>query len=504
MTGLLRTDLSTSHKAHLAASAFSQQGEYGPTTALARRYDLSRPTVYAAGQTGQAVLEEHFTRAQAGDSVTWVAVDTAQLKRAIVALRVVAPDSLRAIEDLLPILYPGVKMSYGSIQAVAVEAETRAAEHNATVDLSSVVGGALDEMYSQGDPVLAGVDLDSGHLFNLALRDSRGGDDWAEVLREASAHGLNLAIVVKDAARGIAAGVTKVFPDAEQRDDCFHAKYEMNKVRRRLSQRAYAAIHREIEAEQQYDRATRQLGGHWRKALGRLTFAKQRCHQAIELHDAFERAMTQAHDALDFVDVATGCIQTEQRMRRQLETAAAQMMALDDDKARRVGGYLNNRAPGLAKHMGSLRQQLDEIADRFGESPTELACVIWQLRWLLRRGCDDLQRHRHEHQLLGAFAMLRHRAKDEAIRVFEAVDQAVQQRYRASSAIEGFNAALRPFLYVHKGVTQGFLELFRAYYNLRVRRWGRHKGTSAHKVLTGQHIEDWLTVLGYPPSTALN
>jgi len=164
MTGLLRTDLSTSHKAHLAASAFSQQGEYGTTTALAREYAVSRPTVYAAARAGQAVLEQHFTRAEGGSSATWVAVDVAQLKRAIVALRVVAPDSLRAIEDLLPILYPGVKMSYGSIQAIAVEAETRAAEHNATVDLSSVVGGALDEMYSQGDPVLAGVDLDSGHL----------------------------------------------------------------------------------------------------------------------------------------------------------------------------------------------------------------------------------------------------------------------------------------------------------------------------------------------------
>ena len=77
------------------------------------------------------------------------------------------------------------------------------------------------------------------------------------------------------------------------------------------------------------------------------------------------------------------------------------------------------------------------------------------------------------------------------------------QRHRASSAIEGFNAALRPYLYVHKGVTQGFLELFRAYFNLRPRRWGRHKGTSAHQCLSGKPVEDWLAVLGYPPSTAL-
>ena len=76
----------------------------------------------------------------------------------------------------------------------------------------------------------------------------------------------------------------------------------------------------------------------------------------------------------------------------------------------------------------------------------------------------------------------------------------LHQRHRASSAIEGFNAALRPYLYVHKGATQGFLELFRAWFNLRTRRWGRLKGTSAHECLTGEPVHDWLTLLGYPPS----
>ena len=58
------------------------------------------------------------------------------------------------------------------------------------------------------------------------------------------------------------------------------------------------------------------------------------------------------------------------------------------------------------------------------------------------------------------------------------------------NAGEGFNATLRPCLYVHKGVTRGFLALFRAWFNLRTRRWGRHKGTRAHQCLTGQRVHD--------------
>ena len=55
-----------------------------------------------------------------------------------------------------------------------------------------------------------------------------------------------------------------------------------------------------------------------------------------------------------------------------------------------------------------------------------------------------------------------------------------------------------------KVLPQGFLDLFRAWFNLRTRRWGRHQGTSAHECLTGQLVYDWLTLLGYPPSPTLH
>ena len=77
---------------------------------------------------------------------------------------------------------------------------------------------------------------------------TRDGDAWAQLLCEGQCQGLELSVVVKDAAKGIAAGVSEVFPRAEQRDDCFHVLYEMNKVRRRLERRAYSAIDREGEA----------------------------------------------------------------------------------------------------------------------------------------------------------------------------------------------------------------------------------------------------------------
>ena len=242
MTGLIRTDLPTSRKVELAASALARQEEHGAKTQLARGFGISRPTVYAAASTAADVLEKHFREAEAGYHPITVTVDEAQLNRAIVALRAMAPNALRPIEDMLPFIYPGIQVSYGKVQQVAAGAEQKAAAFNAREELTGIDDGALDEMYGQGDPVLAGVDLDTGYLFGLSLRDSRSGDDWAEFLGDAKGRGLDLQVVVKDAANGIAAGVATVFPNAEQRDDCFHALYEMGKLRTQLERRAYGAV----------------------------------------------------------------------------------------------------------------------------------------------------------------------------------------------------------------------------------------------------------------------
>jgi hypothetical protein len=55
------------------------------------------------------------------DSVRQVKIDEPQLRRTIVSLSIAAPCSIRAIENLIPIIYPGVSRSFGYIQALRGE-----------------------------------------------------------------------------------------------------------------------------------------------------------------------------------------------------------------------------------------------------------------------------------------------------------------------------------------------------------------------------------------------
>jgi hypothetical protein len=231
---------------------------------------------------------------------------------------------------------------------------------------------------------------------------------------------------------------------------------------------------------------------------------RRQCEQDIARYDTFEAAMNQLREALECVDLERGELRCAEEVRRLIEDAAQAICAIDEHHCRKVGAYLRNRAPGLALAMGALRPQLDALEVNFPKASIVAACIVHRLLGELRRRYIGARRAEKTRHLFAAWSYLNNRFAAQAAPVLDAVKDLLDHHHRASSAIEGFNAALRPYLYVHKGVTPGFLELFRAHYNLRTRRWGRHKGSSAHECLTGERVADWLTVLGYPPSRALH
>lgn len=499
MTCLNRTDLTIPQKIQCSIQALLAQ-LHGGMSELSREFTVSRPTLYAAAATVETVLETHFS--QGAIQANTLVIDEAQLRRAVVALRAIAPNSIRAIEELIPLLYPSQSLSFGYIQSWLIEAQEKAEQFNDQVDLSGIRAGALDEMFSQGDPVLAGVDLDGGYLFSLEVHESRRGEDWAQVLQRAKDQELNLEVVVKDAALGIANGVSEVFPRAEQRDDSFHALYELGKVRHRLEQKAYSAIAAEEDALNKLGKIRAKEKEKRRAAYKKLKQVKQNCQQRIEEFDCLDQASRQVIHALQWVDLQTGQWQTGDAVRSAVQQAADLISQIPHKHCQSVATYLHNRAPGLALYATALDQQLQTLKEHYSESALSLACVMVQLRHYLKEtALTDRQRLRFQQQCLGAWHLLSQQLPASRINsLLDTVQTMWQQRHRASSAIEGFNSALRPFLYVQKRATQGFLNLFRAYFNLRTRRSGRHKGTSAYEKITGTRVTDWLTLLGYPPT----
>ena len=500
MTNLNRTPLTTSQKVDCAIDVLSMQA-HGDKKELSERHGVSRPTLYEVEKTAEKVLTDYF---ECSGSM-YIKVDECQLNRAIVGTRAIASSSLRNIEELIPIFYPGVRCSYGSIQKVTTEAGLQASERLKKVDLSAIKASALDEMFSQGDPVLAGVDLDSGYLFGLSHCQSRGSDDWHQFLEEGKKQGLDLDVVIKDRAAGIAAGVKEAFPDAEQRDDCFHLLYELNKVRSLLERKAYGAIQTEHDENKRLDKID------WDKAAGKwlaqeaVTFkAKELCQPLIEQFDRVDQAVRKVRRALTCIDLDEARLRGGDEAEQLIKEAAEEIREVDHHRCQKVATYTYNCAKGVTLATHNLMDRLAILYKSYSKEGVLLACLLWQTLTMLDKIKPSSSRGFFERYAAGTWVLLKQQDEKSWQETYQAVKQELEHHHRASSAIEGFNSTLRPHLYVHKSVSQNFLDLFSAYYNLRTRRWGKHKGTSAHETLTGQVAGDWLTEIGYPPSKTVH
>jgi len=96
MTTLNRTALTSPQKVDFAINALASQANHGAVTELSETSGISRPTIYDTRDTARELIENHF--GNVGKNGTVVHVNEALLKRAIIALRVMSPNSFRAIE----------------------------------------------------------------------------------------------------------------------------------------------------------------------------------------------------------------------------------------------------------------------------------------------------------------------------------------------------------------------------------------------------------------------
>lgn len=494
-----RTPLAPSDKLDLLLKTGSCQ-VHGAISLLADEYSISRKAVYKARDAVLAVLNELVYKNEP-QYITSFGVDKSQLRRTIVALSITSANSIRAIQEQIPIIYPGCSASFGYIQGVIVEAQEQAAIFNKIVPLGNIQNIAVDEMFSQGSPVLAGIDLDSGFLFSLSHEQSRDGDTWARVLLEAKEQGMTPAHVVKDGAKGIAKGVEITFDDIEQRDDAFHAVYLAGKSRLKLERKAYRHIEHEAHAERKYRKASPDKK---RSRAKSLDWAKKKCTDAIERYTLAQQAVQKIRMAFCSVDFKTGELITPIIAQQLFTQAIALLRETTYRDCMSVALYLENRINGLTYATSATYHRLSGLVSNYSEAAISLTCRIIERKRKLKK-MSQWKRNQVTKEMAGAYYLLCRELDEVGVdEIIGNIERLLQTRHMASSAIEGFNATLRSYLYARKGVNQGFLELFKAFHNLRERRYGRHKGCSAYESLTGNPANDWLALLGFPPSKHLH
>jgi hypothetical protein len=487
----------------IAISAISGQEKYGAITGLAQEYGISRQKVYDIRDRAYSAIHSEFeSYAYTPQGSFTLEITEEDIKRTVIAMRVIAPSSIRDEVALLPVIY-GKGWSYGKIQGILVEAERRAGEILKKIDLGAIKNVALDEMFSQGRPVFGGIDLDTQYLFQLEVHPSRGGEDWDNALAKLRDNqNLNPLRAVKDAGTGLGKGVRSCWKGIEEHDDMFHAVKIMIREVYYLELRAYSAIREVYDLEFQQGQSRNRKKSH---SIGQKIWrAKEKMDKAIELYDRFEFLCSEARRALELTDRGSGHLRTPEEVESILTRVSEGMNQLGISRIHKVARYIKNRASGLGKYLKDIGISLMEITeDAGGNDVVEAVIRFYQANLdAQRKGCFWEEQIREKELKDSLFNFLETTGNDhnQILKALNLVVPILEQRYRASSAIENLNSVLRPYLMVQKNVQQGFLNLFRFFWNMRKREWGKSRGSSPYEELTGNRVDDWLTLLGYPPS----
>ncbi|MCN4145332.1 MAG: hypothetical protein LC437_10095 [Thiohalomonas sp.] len=190
-------------------------------------------------------------------------------------------------------------------------------------------------------------------------------------------------------------------------------------------------------------------------------------------------------EAMQTVHPETGELYSGSRVEMMMRTAATTLKIIPQYHCQKLATYIENRVTGIAYAAHALDVELAILTPQYSRVQVSRSCLLLRL-------LDELKKQKHirhyqkKYQFFQAlFHNLQQELGDNLDELLDRIKGLLENRYRASSAIEGFNSVLRPYLYVRKGVNQNFLELFKAWYNLKTRRQGRYKGTSAHECISG-------------------
>ena len=504
--------------------AFEHGDEPGFMASLSDEYGISRSMAYRLKDKVEQRWDA-FEAQQWDAPIAWtVRVDRAQVVRATVGARVDGNCSVREIMALHEHFY-SLDASFGFVQGVVSEISQQAGQVLAAQSLQCIESAALDELFSQEEPVLVGIDLRTEYIFLLRRAPDRSAETWKRELNALKSQGLVLKRFVCDAGKGVVHGAERAFPDADSRRDLFHVLDVLFDALGREERYAYAKLEEEVKIERKVaalDESVRRekATAHRQRGRPRKTELEDRLGEAtaeweliraqagrqVARHDRLLRITRQAMEALQPVG-RDGILRTSKAQSDLLKELADQLARMKGRRLTQAATYLRNCSEGVSSYIDEVAQGLCALTSDPDEQTVVLAtAALWRLGREERQKSMAFRRGQRLKELGMLIDCLSHLPLDiQRLKLLMSQAEKVLERCaRASSLVECQNSVLRPYLAVHKRVTQEALDLFAARWNFQVRTSGRLKGTSPFTALTGIKVHDWLSMIGAPASHALH
>jgi hypothetical protein len=497
--GARKDDITGSERAQIAMEMLASYRPYGKVTELARRYQVSRQTLYVIQNKGQAILINGLEPGPHGARIKekQVQVNRARVERSTVVLTqhgVSQRDIPACLEAMLE-----TRPSASWVNQQLAQREAQAAVINAAwrVNINETLSG--DEIYSNGQPNLLVIGNDSLFIYALTRQPSCDGETWGCVLLDSP----NTAQFASDGGLGLAAGAEAAGIGVHQLD-WDHLLRPLWGQATRLERQAYAAL---AAVEQRtalflQARTTKRLEWHL-KTWERLS---QETNTRLAQCDQFLALAQQVDAQFAMVDGSTGQLRDPQRAAQVLRAVGEQLSRWSGAIYAKLSANLLHWTDALFAYQPVLAQALAPVAQQWGPSTIQALSRLWQMEADARRQPIPLVQAAAQHTawcqaLDEAVSCL---GIDNLLPAWQALSQVLSRSWRGSMLCECVNSLLRPVLNARKSCDQGCLELFRFLHNTHRFARGKRAGRSPAE-LSGIHLPaDPLSLLGLAPNCQSN
>ena len=373
----------------------------------------------------------------------------------------------------------GKHISMGKISQILTKAADRAAEFDASIDLSGIRQGANDEIFQCGLPVLTGIDPVSTYIYLLQQENDRSAPTWQAAMETCKARNLNLEASISDFGTGLLSGIPKAFPDAVIQPDLFHWLMELGKEISSQERKAYSLLSDYYKYEDALN-GQRIHEKTFRKLLAveeKLFPALNRC-DTLQILYGWLKEMTQCN-GYDRRDVISLC---EWILESMKETAGESGGRL----CQAISKTLKN-LPDVLVYLERAEEALWDYALEHGYPPEAFILMYKMSGYGFGTPKYEAADRRVRRKLKKAYA-------DCYLKVREILDGVK----RASSLVENLNGRLRPYMNLKRMVPEKFLTLLKVYFNTKRYRRSRRAervGKSPLELLTGQKHEDFYDIV---------
>jgi hypothetical protein len=446
---------------------------------LAREHQVSRKFLYQQRHIAQQALDHAFRPAAPPDRgvLFHLPVTGSWLRQFVLVCVLVGHSSLRGAQEMLDCLL-GLPASFGWAHSVVKDAIDRARAVNDAQDLSPVQAVALDEIFQNGKPVLAAVDVHSTHCCLLTQEEHRDADTWALRLLELRDKGFAPRQAVADFGTGLRAGSRIALPWLGDCDaDVWHPLRDLGEVVRFLENKAYAAI-------DTYDKLCRRPKG---APPEQVAAARSDQDRAIALSDDVATLLGWLRG--EVLSLAGPCLADR---RESFGVVLEELVRLRPGCERRLGPVCSTLASGREQLLGFCARLDREMADLASYAKVSEA-VLREMVSVQEMADGDRRKWQRDAALRQELGGRHH----ELSGLVEALRRGV---VRASSVVENLNGRLRNYFFLRKEIGGGYLELLRFFLNHRRFLRSEHPqrvGKSPAELLNGSEHAHWLELLGY-------